>query len=395
MFGMNNKDNETIKQYLRIILTVIFFASITINDVFANEEVNSLIVQTKESHLRARVDRILLKKGCRNSKRVSGKVYIVPQGPDLKAQIEELRKTGLFETIEPNYKLTLDKVTKSAKVNSSSQYYLNEISFTDALNTSKLNEVKVAVLDSGVDANHPGLVGKVEGREGLEYIDLKDNIGHGTQVAGIITANANNKKGITGIAQNVQILSINVADEYGQSDIGTIVQALDEAYTNGAKIIQISLSTAEYSKILETVIKDAQDKGLLIVASSGNSEKEQVRYPAGFNGVIGVGAVNQNKMIESYSTRGEHISLVAPGTEIYTTSVNKSHYKAVTGTSFATPQVSAVAALVWGVNPELTNSEIKEILINSAVDLGKEGKDSEYGYGLLNAKQALELAVTK
>ena len=385
--------NKITKEYLRNSIIVLFTILFSANAAFATEEIDSFIVQTKESYLRARVDRILVNRGYRNYKKVNNNVLIVPRNNEksVDEQIAEIRNTGLFETVEPNYKLILDKknindkagnvVLNDRKANNH-QYYLEQTNVPNVWNRANGNGVKVAILDSGVNANHPDLVGKVEGRAGHEYEDLNDAIGHGTEVAGIVTANGNNKKGIVGVAWNTRILSIKVTDENAEASVATLVEGLDKAYENGARIAVLSLSTNKVSTILKNSIAQAQDRGLLIIAAGGNSGINELRYPAAFDGVIGVGAVNRNNEIESYSTTGD-IDIVAPGTDIYTTSINSKQYEYVTGTSFAAPQVAGVAALVLSIAPELTNNEVTEMLLN--------GANKNKSINLLNAQATVDL----
>ena len=168
------------------------------------------------------------------------------------------------------------------------------------------------MLDTGVDASHPDLDGKIYGDENLLPEDKSDSIGHGTEVSGIIAANTNNKQGIAGISWNTKILPIRITDEYGQARVSTVVEALDRAYDQGVKIVQISLSTNQFSQVLKDAVEEANDRGMLIISSAGNTGEREVRYPAAFEGVICVGAVNSAKRIESYSTLGDHVSIVAP-----------------------------------------------------------------------------------
>ena len=333
------------------------------------------------------------------------------------SKISELKDSGLFDLVEPNYKLSLDDNTNSKYVTITkkseeengnmkpvlsplqeepdnarevtpndkdfiAQYYLREVNAPKAWGIT-VGNTQVGVLDTGVDVNHPDLNGKVFSGTGVNDTDLNDTIGHGTEVSGIIAANTNNNQGIAGVSWNTKILSLKITDDYGQARVSNVVSALDQAYEKGIKIVHISLSTNQFSQALKNSIQEAHDRGVLIISTVGNSGIEELRYPAAFDGVIGVGAVNETKQKEFYSTTGEHVSLVAPGALIYTTSLN-STYDKVTGTSFAAPQVSGAAALIWSIAPNLTNDEVRNILISSADDLGASGKDKQYGYGLLN-----------
>lgn len=403
-----------------IAIAIVCFVSLSAFATEEEEDYDSLIVVPKKNI--QRVDRMMRREGVIQYRKVVDGIYLIPlaESADKESSITELRDTGLFNLVEPDYKFSLDKLSgrnytqiikrKSdtnivqndsvIEVNSESkeitpndrdfvsQYYLREINATKAWSTTVGDSLIVAVLDTGVDFNHPDLEGKI-----IDNSDSSrtDDIGHGTEVSGIIAAKTNNNQGIAGIAWNTKVLPMKVTDENGQARVSTVVAALEKAYNNGARIVQISLSTGQFSQTLKDAVALAQSRGILIISTGGNTSVKELRYPAAFNNVIGVGAVNKAEKVESYSTTGEHISLVAPGSSIYTTSLD-SGYAAVSGTSFAAPQVAGTAALIWSVLPSLTNSEVREILIESAKDLGDKGKDYMYGYGLLNTEAAVNMA---
>lgn len=414
---------HTLYKFLTTFLCAVFLFSVLISplSVLANENYNSIIVQTNEKLLRVRrPELVLYREGIKYFNKINKNTFVVSveKNKSIEEQINELKRNNLFAVIEPDYKLSIDEINtknfsrvkkhsrnNTAYINNeddekellpndkgyNAQYYLKEINAPKAWTITTGNSILVAVLDTGVDAKHPDLEGKVIGRSGTEYADLNDEISHGTGIAGIIAANTNNIQGIAGISWNTRILSIKITDEYGQSRVSDVISALEAVYQSGAKIVQISLSTNQYSEALKNAIQEAQNKGILIISTGGNTGINETRYPAGFNGVIGTGSIAENKELESYSTKGEHISLVAPGTDIYTTSLNYS-YEKLSGTSFSAPQVAGTAALIWSIAPDLTNSKVREILINSADDLGTLGKDQKFGYGLLNTQKAVKLA---
>lgn len=383
-----------------------------------NDDYDSVIVFPKEQVLNTRrMDRLMRREGIIRFQKIKENAYVIPldESDNKEAKISELKESGLFELVEPDYKFSLDSINERNYISISkntddplkitseqireitpndrgfvSQYYLREINATKAWNTTVGNSLLVGILDTGVDANHPDLAGKVLSGIDLTNDDITDDIGHGTEVAGIIAANTNNNQGIAGIAWNTKILPVRVTDGAGQAKVSTVVQALDLAYRKGAKIVQISLSTSQFSEVLKSAIEEAQDRDILVISTGGNTGVRELRYPAAFDGVIGVGAVGQAKRIESYSTTGNHVTLVAPGSSIYTTTLNFG-YSAVTGTSFSAPQVAGTAALVWSLLPDLSSNEVREILIQSAEDIGEPGRDPIFGYGLLNTEKAVSL----
>lgn len=409
------------------ILVLVFCLQLPANCFQNNEDYDSIIVHPKKQLLRSQrlLNNLMYRSGVQTFARITDNAFVISldesSGTKKEEVVASLRKSGLYDLVEPDYKFSLDEETeisrkyvrvkthknldianvtfdeKEAKEITpndkgfSAQYYLKEINATKAWDTTLGEGLLVGVLDTGVDESHPDLTGKVIGGINLNNQDLRDEIGHGTEVSGIIAANTNNTQGIAGIGWNTKIVSMRVTDAAGQARVSTVVSALNEASKRGIKIVQLSLSTNQFSQTFKSAIEEAQSKGILIVSTGGNTGIEEVRYPAAFDGVIGVGAVDESKEREYYSTQGEHVSIVAPGASIYTTSL-KDGYNSVSGTSFAAPQVAGAAALVWSVAPDLTNDQVRDILLQSADDLGDSGKDKDYGYGLLNIQKAVGLA---
>ena len=392
-----------------------------------DDDYDSLIVYPKERVINAkRMDKLMLRYRISKFQKINDKAYVIPlsKHEDKNSKIAELKKSGQFSLVEPDYKLRLDemvpernyvKITKHSSEDNpvintgtnedneitpndkgfASQYYLRTINANRAWSvTTGDSSIIVGILDTGIDKDHPDLTGKVIDESDIDQDYYKDILGHGTEVAGIIAAKTNNNQGIAGISWNTKVLPLKITDDPGQAKVSTVVSALDEAYNRGVKVVQISLSTNQYSTTLQKAIKQAQDRGILIVSSAGNSGINELRFPAAYSDVIAVGSVSQSKELESYSTIGDFVGLVAPGTGILTTSKNQA-YANVSGTSFSTPQVAGAASLVWSINPNLSSDEVREILFQSAEDLGDPGKDEKYGYGLLNTDKAVQMAKAK
>ncbi|WP_108668921.1 S8 family peptidase [Peribacillus acanthi] len=261
--------------------------------------------------------------------------------------------------------------------------------------------VKIAIIDSGVDYNHPDL--KIAG--GICVLDTvltpsacdnsyMDENGHGTHVAGIIAAQ-NNEIGIVGVAPNASIYGIKALDKKGIGSGSTIMAGIDWAIKNEMDIINLSLTTPNQDRAMKTMIDKAYQKGLLVIAAVGNEEhttgkEENVLYPAKFESVIGVSAIDSNKQILTSSSVGKEVELTAPGSGIISTvplNVDDSGpvdgYARMTGTSMASPFVTAMAALYSEKYPEFTNIQIRQLLQNNAQDLGSPGRDVKYGFGLV------------
>jgi subtilisin family serine protease len=262
--------------------------------------------------------------------------------------------------------------------------------------------VKVAVVDVGVDWQHPDLAASfLPGELGYDFIcndsdPRPDSISlpdafHGTHVAGIIAATRDNSEGIAGLSL-VQLLSVRVLTDSGWGYTEDVASGIEWATDHGAKVINLSLGSSSPSDVMEMACKYAQQHGVTIVAASGNDGQKSIAYPAAYSECIAVGATKPDSRLARFSNYGPEQEVVAPGVEIMSCAPGAMYVQAE-GTSMAAPQVSGVAALVLAVNNALTANEVRAILDASAVDLGDAGRDDKYGYGQVNAKRAVDLAV--
>jgi type VII secretion-associated serine protease mycosin len=288
------------------------------------------------------------------------------------------------------------------------QYALDRINAQTAWQTTTgSSEIIVAVLDTGIDAEHPELKDRLV--DGYDFVNNdstpEDMVGHGTFVSSIIAADGNNEEGITGLAPSVKIMPLKVMDRRGSGSNSAIARAIRYAADNGAKVINLSLGSPYSSTSVRNAITYAVDKGVVVVAASGNEARERnpVNYPAAYSNVISVGATGSNNRVASFSTYNQAVDLVAPGVSILgarsgTNTMcrpyNGTAYCASSGTSFSAPYVAAAAALVLSVNPKLSPAQVQAVLEETATDLGEEGKDVYYGAGLLDVAKAVERAKT-
>lgn len=313
-------------------------------------------------------------------------VVKVPSGADLKTIAKTLLKNKLVALVEPNYRFTQSYLPKEPKYQQ--QWYLNKIQAPKAWDKTKgSSAITVAVIDDGVQQDHPELKGKIISPYNAVTGTTKYSPHlHATHVAGIIAASFN-RKGIAGIAPNVKIMPINVftGDE---ATTDSVVRALQYAVDHHADIINMSLGAPGYNYAIDSAVKYARSKGVVLIAAAGNEGSYQPEYPAACDGVLAISATTQGDKIASWSNRGSYIDLAAPGDRIYS-AITGGSYGYESGTSMATPVVSGVAALVRSRNPFLSSGQVETILKKSTVDLGTKGRDSLYGYGRIDANKAV------
>ncbi|MDB5052881.1 MAG: hypothetical protein JWM44_931, partial [Bacilli bacterium] len=377
-------------------------------------------------------------------------------------KINELQKDPNVEYVEPVYKVHFadtpepKSITEAIYTSLDNTYMQNwgktvtgiTYIYTNGLtNVTNNSQVVVAVIDSGVDLYHPDLASAiVPGYDFVHNTNLAvDDNGHGTNVAGIIAAkshdgNGVNATGYTGVAPGTKIMPIKVMDNLGQGDTSTIVQGIQLAIstrTNSnypVNIINLSIGSSLPSKAMHDVIKDAVAAGILVVAAAGNGSNHWINgetgdydnlidtnryahdtsYPAGFDEVISVGAVEQldngNLTIADFSNINK-VDVVAPGVKIYSTFnsyYNGKKYKEISGTSQATPFVVGLAAMLKGYNNNLTADDLRSIIRSSAngpvAPTGHQNQydpsvdpngivtdEALYGNGLINAQAAFQL----
>ncbi|WP_400162296.1 S8 family serine peptidase [Brevibacillus sp. TJ4] len=316
--------------------------------------------------------------------------------------LESLAADPSVEYIEPNIRMY--KASVADEPYFAEQWGLLAIEAPQAWGQADIRaKAIVAVLDTGVDYTHPDLAGRVDTRRDHDYVNGDDDAmdddydGHGTHVAGIIAAKVNGQ-GIAGVAgrADVQILPLKVLDEQGAGYMFHTALAIMDAADLGADVINLSLGgeldDGQEARFLQEAIDYANKKGSLVVAAAGNEGDDVDRYiPASLAGVIAVSAVDEELSFVPFSNKGTSIALSAPGVNIWST-VPGGEYRPMTGTSMAAPFVSGTAALLVAQDPKLRVREVTERLRETAVDLGRKGKDSHYGHGLVNAHRALTYA---
>ncbi|MDA0698596.1 MAG: S8 family serine peptidase, partial [Chloroflexi bacterium] len=301
------------------------------------------------------------------------------------------------------------------------QYGPNAIQASQAwaLTSSGSAGVVIAIVDSGVQLTHQDLTGKIyraaDGSViGYDFVnednDAADDNGHGTHVAGIAAAATGNSLGVAGIAPNARIMPVKVLGADGAGTLANIARGIRWAADNGARVINLSLGATSGSADLQAAIDYAYFMGATIVAAAGNNGNAGlVDFPAAYRNVISVGATNSSNALSSDSSTAvngsmavkpeghQGVDLVAPGVGIVSTYLGNvanptSRYVLLDGTSQAAPYVSGVAALLAGMAQFDTPEKIRAALLNTALDLGTAGRDSSFGYGLVQAAAAVQYA---
>ena len=266
--------------------------------------------------------------------------------------------------------------------------------------------VTVAVLDTGIDASNPDFAGRLAGgynaytgqaTSGDDYSAVADGNGHGTATASEIVADADNAFGIAGIAPGVRLLAVKVQHNSGYGDLAAEVLGLDWAVAHGARVVSMSfggpIEAADVPR-LQTAFATAAQQGVVLVAAAGNNGREQANAPCVFSGVICVGSSDlAGTRVSSFSTRSDAVALVAPGERDPVDWLNEATML-IDGTSAATPEVAAAAALLLSTYPALTPDQVRTALVASVRPLAGTGPASGSGAGLLDIPAALARAAT-
>jgi len=302
--------------------------------------------------------------------------------------IAELSCENKVRYIEDDFSIGIQKkIVQSSQV---IDWGVDEVNAPGAWNNSTGTGVKIAVLDTGISKKHPDLdvaggVNLVGDKSNKKWDD--DN-GHGTHVAGIIGA-CNNSVGVVGVAYDCELYAVKVLGSSGGGQISDVIEGIEWAVANDMDIISMSIGTTAYSQAFEEACDFAYSSDVLLVAAAGNSgdgdlTTNDIEYPAKFDSVIAVSAIDSNDIAPMWSADGAEVELAAPGVSIYSTFLNDG-YATESGTSMSTPFVSGVAALVKSENLSLSSQEIRTLLCSGVIDLGDSGRDSVYGFGLVRA----------
>jgi len=346
--------------------------------------------------------------------------YVVKTpGEDIYSYISAAQSLPAVAYAEPNHIATALSTTPNDP-HYSLQWHYPQIRLPQAWNVTRGEDwVRIAVLDTGVDIGHPDLGANVDSGSGYNFVDgnndFNDNHGHGTHVAGTIGADTDNNEGVAGVMWNCSIIPVKVLNDGGSGTYSGIAQGIlyaagltnNPSISEPAHIINLSLGGKNFNQTLKDAVESAAEAGVIIVAATGN-DNSSIVYPAKFNEVIAVGAVDFNYPEAPerafYSNYGLEIDLVAPGGDLnvdtnldgnndgvlstaFPRGVKDYGYGFLHGTSMATPHVSGVIGLM--LSRGIFAEDVRGILHRTSMDLGDEGFNEEYGNGLINAYWAV------
>jgi type VII secretion-associated serine protease mycosin len=320
-------------------------------------------------------------------------VVKVPAGTDVSEFVTALEAKPGVQYAEP------DGIVHASMASNDpyfpSQWGMTKIGAPAAWDISRGASVTVAVVDTGVDLNHPDLVGRIDAAHGWDFVNndavADDDYGHGTHVAGIIAATLNNGIGVAGVANLCTILPVKVLGSDGSGASSDVADGIRWAADHGAGVINLSLGAPDYSSTIDAAVQYAVgSKDCVVVAASGNDGQKAlgVSYPARLANVIAVASTGRSDTVSSFSSYGPQVDICAPGENIYST-LNTGGYGVMSGTSMATPHVSGVIALIRSEHPSWKRPAVEQQLLSTALDLGAPGKDNYYGYGRVQSALAV------
>ncbi len=316
-------------------------------------------------------------------------------GEGVAVALRRMRRDHRLSFAEPNY--VAHAVGAPNDPYFSEQWNLDRVGALEAWSTTRGQGTIVAVLDTGVEpGGTDGIHGLLEGRDFIYGREMYDTYGHGTHVAGTVAQNTDNGKGAAGLAPGASVLPVKVLGDNGSGSVSSIARGVEWAADEGADVITMSLGWWGHSRTMAEAVKYAHDQGVVVVAAAGNEDTGALNYPAALPEVISVGATTQGDRLSSFTNWSADLDIVAPGVDILqeTTSRRGFYFSAWSGTSMATPHVAAVAALVKSVGIK-DPVVVREILHQSARDLGDAGHDEYFGHGILDANAAVQLALER
>ncbi|WP_134702761.1 S8 family peptidase [Ammoniphilus sp. YIM 78166] len=354
---------------------------------FQPHKPNELVVKFTEGTSAEEIDQIHRKARCEVlEKNEELGTYTVKSTRKMRRMLNHYEKLSQIEYAEPNYTFKAF-YTPNDPFFSSFQYGLQRVQAPSAWDVTQSTPTTIiAILDTGVDPNHPDLRGKL--LQGYDFVERdlapNDANGHGTHVAGIAAAVTNNAVGIAGMAPRASILPVRVLGSDGSGSLQAVANGIIYAANQGAQVINLSLGSPATSTTLQNAIQYAWNRGTVIVAAAGNENSRTPNYPANYPHVIAVAATNQNDTRASFSNYGRWVEVAAPGQSILSTYPG-SRYTYLSGTSMAAPYVAGLAALLAAQGRSQT--QIRDAILNTADPVA--GTGVFWVHGRINAARAV------
>ena len=351
-----------------------------------------VLVQPKAGLSTAQLDRILAGHGGKRKQHLTAiNVHVVelPATANEMAVIKALKSNPNIKFAEPDAVLA-----PSLYVNDpyyGQEWHLPKIGATTAWDTRTGGGITIAILDTGTDPAHPDLIPQFV--PGWNAYDNNNNTGdvygHGTMTAGTAAAAGNNSVGVSGVAFGSKIMPIRITDTSGYGYYSTMASGITWAADHGARVASISFLGVTASSTVISAAQYMRSKGGVVIAAAGNTGALE-SYPA-TDYITSVSATDWDNSMAGWSSTGNYVDLAAPGVNIVTTT-SGGGYSGVSGTSFSSPVVAGVYALVMSANPTLGPTQLDGIMFSTATDLGAAGKDPQYGWGVVNASAAVTKA---
>jgi subtilisin family serine protease len=362
--------------------------------VVADRTEVQILVKPKASMSDEALARILSSQGAGEQGRIPALNVRIIRVPKAAAErlITALQNHPDVEYAEPDFTAEAIATPNDPLFMNDQQWHLTMINAPAAWDISTgSSNVVVAVVDSGVNANHPDLAGKILS-SGYDYVandtNPMDENGHGTAVAGVVSPACNNDLGIAGVSWLSMILPVRVLNANGSGSYSAISSGITYAADKGARIINMSLGGTSSSKTLQAAVNYAWNKNCILVAASGNNGNNIAVYPAACSNVVAVAASDSLDGHPTWSSYGSYIDVAAPGVDIATL-YGADQYAWWTGTSFSSPVTAGVFALMVSKKPELSNTQLVNLLLNNCDDIGIAGYDTYFGNGRVNADRAV------
>ncbi|WP_454191082.1 S8 family peptidase [Paenibacillus sp. Marseille-Q7038] len=316
--------------------------------------------------------------------------YRIISNRKMRRMLKQYSKSKLIEFAEPNhvYKAFF---TPNDSFFPGYQYGPQRVMAPAAWDiTQSSANIRIAIIDTGVQPDHPELVGKL--LPGYDYVDWEPNSsdgnGHGTHVAGIAAAATNNGVGIAGMAPFASIIPIRSLDNNGNGLLSSVANGIVYAANNGAHVVNLSLGSLANDSFLQAAVQYAWDRGAVVIASAGNSNSSTPVYPAYLPGVVSVASTNSSDVKSTFSNYGAWVDVAAPGEQILSTYVGTS-YAYLSGTSMAAPHVSGLAALL--ASQGRSNTNVRDCIVFTCDPI--PGTGTYWTQGRINALRAVQQPV--